>query len=118
MSDIDLAKLVEDGLSDVLNACMPEERQRVFNSLFTKFLDDTRKKDLPDLELHMQRLRSDIEALSNAVTFRVKLDESSVIIMAENSAGDTLLKLVHGTDWFEGREIGNDILEAIAGTSS
>jgi hypothetical protein len=53
-----------------------------------------------------------------SVQFKVKVDDGRVVIMADGQNDETLLFLERGSEWFDGRDIGNAILELLTHTSS
>jgi hypothetical protein len=59
-----------------------------------------------------------MKALALDIKFDVKVQDSSVVITAQGFSDETLSRLTRGTDWFEGRDIGNDILKSMSRTSS
>lgn len=112
MSEIDQA--VAMGLEAILNMASVEERMHLFRSLDSYFRKNTRKKPSPDIEAKIEVFSGRIEKLAMSVHFKVKLEGGHVIIMSDDKNDeDTLLFLERGSEWFEGRDIGNAILESI-----
>jgi hypothetical protein len=115
---IDLASIANEALSDTLNSASYSERMAIFESLFKSFMDSTRKIPLPDLDVRVNDLKEQIKTLALDIKFEVNVQDSSVVITAEGLSDETLSRLTRGTDWFEGRDIGNDILKSMSGTST
>jgi hypothetical protein len=115
---IDLASIANEALSDTLNSADYSERMAIFESLFKSFMDSTRKIPLPDLDARVNDLKDQIKTLALDIKFEVNVQDSSVVITAKGLSDETLSRLTRGTDWFEGRDIGNDILKSMSGTST
>jgi hypothetical protein len=115
---IDMATIANEALSDTLNSATYSERMAVAESLFQDFVDNTRKLQLPDLDTRVNNLKEQMKALALDIKFDVKVQDSSVVITAQGFSDETLSRLTRGTDWFEGRDIGNDILKSMSRTSS
>jgi hypothetical protein len=115
---IDLVEPLEEGLAEILNSATANDRLMVAGMLFNQFVKSTRKRPVPDLDQRMAKLKDDIDTMCLAMKFSVKLNESCIVVSAEGPAGETLLKLSNGTDWHEGRDIGDDIVKSLRGQSS
>lgn len=115
---IDMATIANEALSETLNASSYSERMVIFESLFRDFVESTRKLPLPDLDTRVNNLKEQIKTLSLDLKFDVRVQDSTVVITASGISDETLSRLTRGTDWFEGRDIGNDILKSMSGTSS
>lgn len=115
---IDLNRLVEEAIEDLLNGSSQEQREVVFKSLFDKFFNHTPKRALPDIDKRIKEMGTQIESMCASVRFKVSLNDSTVVITSDSQDSDTLLRLALGTDWFEGTDIGLAILESLGNTSS
>lgn len=115
---INMVSIANEALSDTLNSADYSERMAIFEALFKSFMDSTRKIPLPDLDARVNNLKEQIKTLALDIKFEVNVQDSSVIITAEGLSDETLSRLTRGTDWFEGRDIGNDILKSMSGTST
>lgn len=115
---IDMVSIANDALSDTLNSASDSERMLISEALFKEFVDSTRKLPLSDLDARVAKLKEQITNLAIDLRFEVKVQDSEVVITAEGFSDETLSRLTRGTDWFEGRDIGNDILKSMSGTSS
>lgn len=115
---IDMVSIANEALSDTLNSADYSERMVIFEALFKSFMDSTRKIPLPDLDLRVNILKDQIKILALDIKFEVNIQDSSVVITAQGLSDETLSRLTRGTDWFEGRDIGNDILKSMSGAST
>ncbi len=115
---IDLTSIANEALSDTLNSADYSERMAIFEALFKSFVDSTRKIPLPDLDTRVNNLKEQIKTLALDIKFEVNVQDSSVVITAQGLSDETLSRLTRGTDWFEGRDIGNDVLKSMSGTST
>lgn len=111
MTEIEQA--VALGIEEILNSATVEERKALFKSLDEYFRRNTRKKTSPDLESKVDAFSQKIEKMAMSVQFKVKVDEGHVVIMADGQNDETLLFLERGSEWFDGRDIGNAILELL-----
>ena len=112
-----MLEIVEGALEDLLNSVSDEERVKIGETLVAQFAESTRKRALPDLDKRVAATSQDIQKLATSLKFKVKLDSNSVSII-DASTSSTLLRLTQGTDWFEGRPIGDDILNLILKAST
>jgi len=115
---IDMVSIANDALSETLNSAPYSERMLISEALFKEFIDSTRKLPLADLDDRVARLKEQIKNLAMDIKFQVQVEDSTIVITAEGFSDETLSRLSLGTDWFEGRDIGNDILKSMSGTSS
>lgn len=115
---IDLNRLVEESIEEMLNNASREQRDQVFKSLFDTFFNHTSKRPLPDIDKRVQEMSKQIQSMCASVQFKVSLNDSTVTITSESQDSDTLLRLALGTDWFEGSDVGQAILESLGNTSS
>ena len=100
------------GIEDILNRASFDERRTLFQSLEAYFRKNTRKKSSPDIESKIEIFSKKIEKMAMSVQFKVKMEDGNVIIVSDDQKDEeTLLFLERGSEWFEGRDIGNAILE-------
>ena len=110
---IEIDQALAMGIEDILNRASSEERMALFRSMDGFFRNNTRKKPSPDLEGKTDIFSEKLEKLAMSVQFKVKVEEGLVIIGSEDrNDEDTLLFLDRGSEWFDGRDIGNAILES------
>jgi hypothetical protein len=117
MNEIDQA--VNMGIENVLNGASLEERIALFKSLDSYFREKTRKKPSPDMDLKIEAFSGKIMKLAMSVRFEVTPETGRVSIKSmDKDDEETLTFLERGSEWFEGRDIGNAILESLLSSSS
>ncbi len=111
---INLIPSIDEAMTSVLNEATREERLSVCESLMTTFVESTRKKPVPDINQRLVAMRKQVEEMCLTMRFEFNTSASAVVITVEGRSQDIFLQLERGTDWYEGRDIGNEILQDLA----
>lgn len=110
----ELNTVIAMAIEDILNRASVEERMVIFNRLDINFRNGTRKKHSLDLAAKVDAFSDKMVTMAMALKFKVDVNKDQLTILAETAdAEKTLIFLSRGSEWFEGRDIGIDIVESL-----
>lgn len=75
-------------------------RDKVAAALINWLLEDAHKKELPDLDKRIEKLKKDVERMTEDMNITFK--DNKLVVKVQGSGEETLKKFRLGTDWFEG----------------